>query len=243
MPNRILREGILESERIHKIGPMAELFYRRLMSIVDDYGRYAYDIPVLLSRCFPRRPSWADEEAITLWSGECSEAGLLTIYEVNKHKYLEISDFRQPIRSRSKWPDLSSGCIADATQMQTDIDKGRFDPHTDTNTNTDSEGQIVTEVVLQQREWFEEFWGLYWRKVSKKPAFEAYRRKVLTEDCRRLVVSALQAQSPAMLARDPSIRPHAATWINQERWNDEIEPVSVNGHKKRGLSAEEIAAL
>jgi hypothetical protein len=33
MPNRILREGILESERIDKIGPMSELFYRRLMSV------------------------------------------------------------------------------------------------------------------------------------------------------------------------------------------------------------------
>lgn len=109
MPNRILREGILESERIHKVGPMAQLFYRCLMSIVDDYGRYACDIPVLLSRCFPRRPAWADEEMVSLSVEECRSAGLITVYEVKGRSYLEISDFRQNIRAKaSKWPSVAT---------------------------------------------------------------------------------------------------------------------------------------
>ena len=40
MPNRILRDTILRSERVARLSPTAELFYRRLMSVADDYGRY-----------------------------------------------------------------------------------------------------------------------------------------------------------------------------------------------------------
>jgi hypothetical protein len=101
------------------------------------------------------------------------------------------------------------------------------------------------EVSLGERQkvWFSEFWEFYWRKVSKAGALAVYRRKVKTEEIHSLVVSALKAQSPSMMAREVEKRPHASTWLAQERWNDEIEAVSVNGHRKRGLSAEEIAAL
>ena len=40
MPNRILREGILTSERVNNLSMMGELFYRRLFSVADDFGRY-----------------------------------------------------------------------------------------------------------------------------------------------------------------------------------------------------------
>ncbi len=40
MPNRVIREGILNSQRVNKLTEPAELFYRRLMSVVDDFGRF-----------------------------------------------------------------------------------------------------------------------------------------------------------------------------------------------------------
>lgn len=230
MPNRILREGILESERIHKIGPMAELFYRRLMSIVDDYGRYAYDIPVLLSRCFPRRPEWADAETISLWAGECREAGLLILYEVNKHKYLEVSDFRQPIRSKSKWPDpasqMSSICVADVEQMKTDIASSVSAPHTNTHTNTNGSKSENGEDLLTKRG--EEFWALMWPRTPqaqpKKPALEIYGRKVTTQDQHLEVLAALKRQRPIEMAKAGEYRVQATTWLRQERWKDSQPP-------------------
>jgi hypothetical protein len=35
---------------------------------------------------------------------------------------------------------------------------------------------------------------------------------------------ALVAQTPALLAREEEHRPHAVTWLNQERFNDEPSP-------------------
>lgn len=141
MPNRILREGILESERIHRISPMAELFYRRLMSIADDYGRYACDVPVLLSRCYPRRPTWADEETVSLWIEECREVGLILVYEVQNRKYLEICDFRQQLRAKdSKCPapaqQMLSRCVADAIPMRSEAES-----------NAETESETTTYAV------------------------------------------------------------------------------------------------
>lgn len=107
MPNRIIRDGILESEKFDNVAPLSQLFYRCLMSVVDDFGRYSADIPVLLSRCFPRRPSWADEGLVTLALSECSQAGLLILYVVDGRNYLEMLAFGQRLREnqRSKFPD------------------------------------------------------------------------------------------------------------------------------------------
>lgn len=118
MPTRLLREGILESERVDKIGPMSELFYRRLMSVVDDYGCYTAAVRVLLSRCFPTRPVWADEPLIHTALHECEQAGLIRIYKVNEHYYLEVLDFRQQVRAKNrKYPEFKDGCLASANHL------------------------------------------------------------------------------------------------------------------------------
>ena len=53
MPNRILREGILDSDRVNKLSWGAEVFYRRLMSVVDDFGRFDARIDLLKSKLYP----------------------------------------------------------------------------------------------------------------------------------------------------------------------------------------------
>jgi hypothetical protein len=112
VPNRILRDGILRSERVAKLSPTAELFYRRLMSVVDDFGRYYANESLLLSDCYPIRPEWADIEMISRCLGECSTNGLISTYEVSGTRFLEILNFGQRIRSErgSKFPSLADGC-------------------------------------------------------------------------------------------------------------------------------------
>lgn len=106
LPNRIVRDGILTSDAVCGLGPLAELFYRRLHSVVDDFGRYYAKPSILLSHCFPIRPSWANDETITEWVAECSSAGLINPYAVNGTNYLEIVKFGQRIRpgAKSKFP-------------------------------------------------------------------------------------------------------------------------------------------
>lgn len=114
MPSRIIREGILTSDRVDKLTPQAELFYRRLMSVVDDYGRFDARPVMLKVSCFPLRVNVVREADISRWTAECEKAGLIVFYAVDGKPYLEIQDFRQAVRAKqSKYP-----CLADATQVR-----------------------------------------------------------------------------------------------------------------------------
>lgn len=117
MPNRVLREGILTSERINALKPQAELFFRRLMSVVDDYGRYSANPALLRAHCYPLKLDEVREADISRWLTEVESAGLIALYAVETKRYLEMKDFRQQVRAKeSKWPQPPSGCLAGATQ-------------------------------------------------------------------------------------------------------------------------------
>ena len=78
------------------------------MSVADDFGRYYSKPAVLLSDCFPIRPSWADEPSLTLWMAECEAALLVRTYTANSTGYLEIVNFKQRTRAdqMSKFPEF-----------------------------------------------------------------------------------------------------------------------------------------
>lgn len=110
MPSRVIREGINASDRVDRLSELAELFYRRLMLVVDDYGRADARIAVLWPACFPLRidpdhPRYVAPKSIREWLAECVAAKLVIIYEVAGKSYLELLDFKQQRRTGSKWPD------------------------------------------------------------------------------------------------------------------------------------------
>lgn len=100
MPTRMLRDGILLSSRINKVGMLAELHFRRLMSVVDDYGRFEGDPEVV------RAATWAmrreiTSEMVTGWHKELSagDRPLVLCYEDENKKYIEIQQFGQRNRT------------------------------------------------------------------------------------------------------------------------------------------------
>ena len=104
MPNRIVREAILSSERIAALGWPEEVFYRRLMSIVDDYGRTEANAQLLRSRCYPLQTDAVRVTDISRWMAACQKAGLILCYEVGGKQFLEVLNFGQQQRSASKYP-------------------------------------------------------------------------------------------------------------------------------------------
>ena len=140
MPSRILREGILTSERVNKLAPQAELFYRRLMSVVDDFGRYYAHPALLRAACYPLRVDEVSEADIASWLTEVESAGLIALYAVDGKRYLEIIDFRQQVRAKeSKFlapPILISTCEADDKRLRSIREADDSDAHTDDYTST-----------------------------------------------------------------------------------------------------------
>jgi len=104
MPNRIIREAILSSEKMALLGWPEEVFYRRLMSIVDDYGRYEANHQLLRSKCYPLQVDDVRVADITRWMAACQMAGLILIYVVHGKQYIEVLNFGQQQRTDSKYP-------------------------------------------------------------------------------------------------------------------------------------------
>jgi|GEM_PF-6901915 len=131
MPTRLIREGIIDSERVNRLSIQAELFYRRLLSVVDDYGRFDARPTLLRVRCYPLRVDQVGDNQLVDWLTECVNQGLVRLYAKNgkpqtealtvaelsntitkssKRPYLEVQDFKQKIRAKSsKFPDPPAG--------------------------------------------------------------------------------------------------------------------------------------
>lgn len=105
MPNRIVRDAILTSEKVCSLGWPEEVFYRRLMSIVDDYGRHEANPQLLRAKCYPLQTDAVRVADISRWMAACQMAGLVVLYEASGKQYLEISNFGQQRRAASKCPD------------------------------------------------------------------------------------------------------------------------------------------
>jgi len=105
MANRVIRGDILTSDSVNSLSFPAEVFYRRLMSVVDDYGRYDGRISLLRVSLYPLQINKVSEIDINIWIKECFDAKLIIVYEVENKPYLEILKFNQVLRiKKSKYP-------------------------------------------------------------------------------------------------------------------------------------------
>jgi hypothetical protein len=93
----------------------------------------------------------------------------------------------------------------------------------------------VRDLTPQQEDWFSEWWAIYWRHVAKALARKAFAKHVRSSDRFHAVMAATRAQTPEMLSRAADKRPHGASWLNAERWDDEA--AEVNPKRSEALSS------
>ena len=67
---------------------------------------------------------------------------------------------------------------------------------------------------------FDHFWLLYPRHVAKLAARRAWAKVNPSEHV--AILEALVSWRPVWRDKDPEYLPHAATWLNRERWEDEL---------------------
>lgn len=104
MPNRIIREGLIDSPKIDLLSAEEERFFLRLMLKADDFGRYSANPIVLKNTLFPLKESVRSTDS-SRWLAACEKAGLVRLYETPKGRFLEIREFKQRQRAdESKFP-------------------------------------------------------------------------------------------------------------------------------------------
>ena len=80
------------------------MFYRRLMSVADDYGLYDARTPILRSALYPLQLDKMSECNIQRCLSACEAAGLILLYSHAGKPYLMILGFGQQGKSMPKWP-------------------------------------------------------------------------------------------------------------------------------------------
>lgn len=104
MPSRLLREGILDSSAVNELTFPAEVFYRRLMSVVDDFGRFDGRPAVLRGRLYSLKLDTVREADISRWIAECEKVGLLVLYTVDAKPYILFTKLGPARAKESKFP-------------------------------------------------------------------------------------------------------------------------------------------
>jgi hypothetical protein len=112
MPQRFLRPGITTSDAWNAVSFPAQSFYIRLLTLVDDWGRYDGRVPVLHGQCFALRSDIVPQETAALRS-ELHAAGLIEVYAVEGKEYVQITKWQERARgTNSRYPAPCDGTLS-----------------------------------------------------------------------------------------------------------------------------------
>lgn len=149
---------------------------------------------------------------------------------VNFKKYKEMrnrEEKREADRERIASKRDSARQVATPCDMSLDVADCRNDSpevanvaHTDTYTDTNKEQK---HVAIATR--FDEFWSAYPTKVGRKPSARIWSSKRLDHMTDKIIVDVRNRLASDRKWREGFI-PNPATYLTQERWNDEIQSAS-----------------
>lgn len=99
-------------------------------------------------------------------------------------------------------------------------------------------GKDSTEYTDQ----FEAFWNAYPKKVSKKTAYKSWSKITFTDGLFEKIMLSLKncTESKQWKKDNGEFIPHPSTWLNQERWNDEVKVESSVGKKFEGIKETQV---
>jgi hypothetical protein len=117
-----LKEGIVDSDKIDRLTPEAEVFFYRLLVVADDLGRMDARPAIVRARCFPLKESLSAEK-ISKWVDATWEAGLIGRYEADGKPYIQILEWEQRVRSNGKYPGPDDGQMS--VNCPTDVRLGK----------------------------------------------------------------------------------------------------------------------
>jgi uncharacterized protein YdaU (DUF1376 family) len=90
-----------------------------------------------------------------------------------------------------------------------------------------SDSKVDQQNVIKTSDLFNRFWQAYPRKVAKAAAEKAFAKVRPDQQLLETILSSLEVsrKSPGWLKDNGQFIPHAATWLNGRRWEDNVTPI------------------
>lgn len=115
-----------------------------------------------------------------------------------------------------------NGCQLVAERLpQVSIGKISIDKNINTNISCNENSEI--EVLDQKEMWFESFWEIYPKHQDKKKAKQKFLKLCTNEKEYKAIMDGLRNILPVWAKKDTKYIPMPTTWLNGERWNDEVD--------------------
>lgn len=226
---RSIKPEFWSSEQVMSCSFHARLFFIGLWTFCDDGGVHPLKPIQLKALIFPGDA--LDSTSIRLLLDELSDNGLIELYEVDGKEYLSVSGWsHQKIdKPTIKFPSKDLG-----TPIKSGTSPKKFDEPSrnkrrgsveDSDTERSPSKSLPQITRKNVQDMFDVFWKLYPRKVGKAAALKKFETKVKDADTFDAVIAGLGLHIKHVFnLTEPQYIPHAVTWLNQDRWQDEVTP-------------------
>ena len=237
MPNRLLKETIRTSRKVNGLSDFNYRVWTYLITYVDDFGRGSADPELLKGLVFPRRSGMTVKQ-ISKALAELATSGMILLYESDGEPFFCFPnwDKHQQIRAKkSKFPEPECFCNQmisnDINRNQTisNVPVIQSNPiQSESESESESESNPVSHARAREDDAFSRFWAVYPKKVGKLAAQKSFA-KVKTPVETLIAAVERQKQSVQWQKDGGQYIPNPATWLNQGRWEDDLEAAADAG--------------
>jgi hypothetical protein len=209
-------------------------FWVLLWGYVDDHGK-AKDHPLLVKAdCFPLDVD-VTAETVDEWLWALSDAQVIVRYTVDGTDFLQIvnwADHQKPQhRGKDEYPDYSPeySIRREFHESLMKVSGGTHETLTPKLSRVKLNRDMSTDGgQVSYPNDFEAWWVLYPRKEAKGAALKAW-----TSALKRIDIETLMDRVTLYAGSELPDRqyiPLPATWLNADRWNDDVKPVTASLH-------------
>jgi hypothetical protein len=219
----MLSKTVCTSRKVNRLPDRATLLYTWLIPHTDDFGHTEGDALTIKGKVVPMRPNTVQEIEQDLELIEFN--GLITRYEVDGEKYIEIVNFNdfQTFRSDRKkvaeYPGLDGSFPIDNRSDTTGIPMGenRHVSKGKIREGKGSKGKIREYVYTDEK--FNQFWKEYPKKVGKPNAYELWQ-EINEKDKDKILADVIQRKQDEKWIKGFHKDPER--YLKNRQWEDDI---------------------
>jgi len=258
---RTIKPEFFKDEELADLPAQTRLLFIGLWLMADRKGRLE-DRPRLIKvELLPYEDVNVDELLTVL-----DKEGFIKRYTVDDKAYIEVVNFKKHQRIMGKESEFETEIPAPETREKLGNTREKSgstreklgNTREKSGSNGEALGNAGREGKGRERKGdghallpssFEQFWSSYPRKIKKKETLLIWQRKNLDLKIEEILTGLNHYKQSEQWCRDGGkFIPHPTTWLNGERWNDEIlqkktarawKPDAVNGPDPEDEAAKE----
>lgn len=227
---RNIKPAFFENDELAELPPLTRLYFIGLWTLADFKGCLEYRPKRIKAQIFPY-----DDCDIDAMTSELMRTCFIKRYYQDGQTYLKVTNFvthqrphKNEVLKGSNIPDYTQ--YADLTKENESPNNSVSKPHENVshppdtgylipdtgllNADTQETVAIATDYVS-----FDVFWNIYPKKVGKAAAQKKWDKLKPSPELFTLITNHLRM---AYVNTEKQFIPNATTYLNQERWNDEV---------------------